>query len=278
MLGGMRAVRLVGVVLASAPWLLVGLGHGAREDGFARFQVILDRQPFGAVPVPTAPTEVPDAGEPEVVDEGPPLQETLSLSMLTRFAGLPAAGITDSETGRSFYLFEGESLDEYTLLAADIVRGVVTLRKGHREVELTLPSVSSAAAAQTQTAAAASDRPVRGAQSAATPPPRAVTPPTRQRRDAADETLSYRELQRQRYEEARRRREEETARIVEQATQRGDQDRMEHLRRIELERIRQGAEPLVPITLTPEEVQQLAEEGWDVSGAPSVDEDASETP
>ncbi len=265
----MNASRMAGTALLAASWLSAGPGLAERAEGFGRFQIILDRQPFGAVPVAPAPSAGSTEPEPAAVDDGPGLQETLKLSMLTRYGGVPAAGFSDSESGRSFYLFEGQSIEEYTLVEADVARGLARLRKGAREVELALPSgaASSPAAATAQAEAAPPSAPV---------DLRAVTA-ARRRTETTDGAVSYRELQRQRYEEARRRREEETTRIVEQATRRSDDERREHLRRIEIERIRRGEAPLIPITLTPEEVAQLERDGFDISGVHPVGEDPDAT-
>ncbi len=264
----MKGFRIVCLALLAAPWLPAGPALAERGGGFDRFQIIIDRQPFGAIPVAPQPTPGATDPDPMPVDEGPPLQETIKLQMLTRYGGVPAAGFSDAESGRSFYLFEGQSIDEYTLLEADVALGVVRLRKGAREVELSLAGAGSA----TSGAPAAPETPARPA--AEVPP--AVLAARQRRTEEADGTLSYRELQRQRYEEARRRREEETTRIVEQATRRSDEERLEQLRRVEFERMRRGEAPLIPITLTPEEAAQLEREGWDVSGAQAGGEDPAE--
>jgi hypothetical protein len=91
-----------------------------------------------------------------------------------------------------------------------------------------------------------------------------------------NDTVSYAARQRQRMEEARQRLEEARRRAEDE---RKNQDaRVEkltgealqkHLRDYNLEMIRTGKGPPLPIELTHEEVEQLASEGFDV-GAPAA--------
>ncbi len=232
--------------------------------GWERYQGIVDRQPFGKAPADGAAGEGGAAAAAAVAVEpaGPGLAETVRLSVVSLFGGTPAAGFTDTATGRSYYLFEGQSVEEYTLLAVNAQDGSVTLRKGGQEATLSLGS-----AAQTGGPAGGGA----GTPSAATPVVASGGSPSVSG-TAADAQLSYAERQRRRVEEARARMEEarrkaeearrsqaeDVARLTGEALQR-------HLREVNLEMIRSGQGTPLPIELTPQEVALLATEGFDVT-------------
>lgn len=257
--------------------------QGARTDGaevsadWDRYQVILDREPFGRAPKPgdtsAADAAAAAAAAAEAVPQGPGLAETVRLSVVTLYGGAPAAGFTDTTTGRSFYLFEGQTVkdgttgEDYTLVAVNASGDGATLRKGLQEAELSL-GVPAAPAGGTSSAASSS----------ATSP--AATPPsaTRSLSVAAPGpagTLSYAERQRQRAEEMRRR--------IDEARRRADEDKKnqdeqrltgeaikKRLREHDLNLIRAGQVPPQPIELTQDEVAQLASEGFDVNADPDA--------
>lgn len=90
------------------------------DAGFERYEVILSGMPFGAPP-PTAgadgelqdgetggetPEDEPGAGQPPV-----------RLQAISRFDGVPAAGLVDTATGKALLLREGESIGAYRLVA-----------------------------------------------------------------------------------------------------------------------------------------------------------------
>ena len=215
-----------------------------------RYQVILEREPFGRAPQPGDPgteVDVVVIGEPPV-PEGPTLAETVRLSVVTRYGGTPAAGFTDTTTGRSFYLFEGQSVEDFTLISVEASSGAATLRKGAQEERLELGTMGGAASG-----------PVVSVPTGGT----AVRQP--------NDTLSYAARQRQRVEEARTRAEEVRRKAEESKLNQQEQvERLtgealqKHLREYNLQMIRSGSGPPLPIELTEAEVSQLAAEGFEI--------------
>lgn len=213
-----------------------------------RYQAIVDREPFGHVPKPGEPgSEGSVDAVPEPEATGPGLEETVRLSMVTQYGGTPAAGFTDTTTGRSFYLYEGQTVEDFTLVSVEAGAGAATLRKGTQEARLVMGGGTAPA---TPAVAAVS-----------APPPAART----------GDTLSYAARQRQRVEEARARAEEARRKAEEERRNQAAQVEkltgealQKHLREYNMELIRTGSGPPLPIELTPEEVAQLAQEGFDV--------------
>jgi len=234
------------------PLVARGVPTGAERTAMAwdRYQVILEREPFGRAPKPGDPGTEVDAGpvvDEPVVPEGPTLAETVRLSVVTRYGGTPAAGFTDTTTGRSFYLFEGQSVEEFTLVSVEASSGAATLRKGAQEERLVLGGMGAAAG------------------------PVASAPAGGAGVRQSSDTLSYAARQRQRAEEARARA-EEARRKAEEARQ-NQQEQVErltgealqkHLRDLNMEMIRSGSGPPLPIELTEDEVSQLAAEGFEI--------------
>lgn len=110
-----------------------------------RYEVILDRLPFGAPP-PTAGTgaeggvDLPgskgtepghsaDPASGEQLPEPPPVR----LQAITRFGNVPAAGFVEIASGRSFLMREGENVNGYTLIEVAPEVGSVVLAKGTNE-------------------------------------------------------------------------------------------------------------------------------------------------
>lgn len=253
------AVGLVG--LTAFPAHAVPSVAGQATQDWDRYQVILDRAPFGRAPVGVDPSIAADAAAAAAAaaeEQGPALADIVRLSVVTLYGGRPAAGFTDSTTGRSFYLFEGESVEDYTLVSVDASGSSVVLRKGAQEAELMLGAAPVAAV------------PAPVAISAAPKPGDTISYAARQRQRA--------EEARQRLEEARRRAEEERKNQEARVEQLTGEALQKHLRDYNMEMIRTGKGPPLPIELTQEEVSQLAAEGYDVTGQHATDPNAAPVP
>lgn len=206
-------------------YLLIGLAAPALAStpGFERYQVILERMPFG-VPPPE-----PVAPRPAVVTT--PQQSfarTIRLSAIYEIAdGDIRVGLIDSSNqNESFFLSVGESHRDIELVSASFEEEEAVLRRGSEMAIIKLADGQIEAITQQQ----------------------------HQERVAARQS-SYEERRRARREEMERRRAEPPPepRLT-------GEELEQHLREYQMEVIRQGLPPL-PIPLTPEMDAQLVEEG-----------------
>lgn len=112
-----REPILISTLLFSAALSLAG------EEGFQRYQLILDKQPFGQAP--------PEADVVQV-QASQSFARNLRLSMLFEGPdGTTRAGIVDSTTKKSYILRIGEPQDGLEMVEADIKASEAMLRKGN---------------------------------------------------------------------------------------------------------------------------------------------------
>lgn len=206
-------------------WVVMGLQApfvSASIPGFDRYQVILDRKPFGDPPPPSA--------EPPPQRVIPPEQSfarTLRLSALYEVEGGElSVGLVNSVGNESFVLRVGESHNGIELVSASYEDEEAVLRRGSEMAIIKLADGNIEAITQEQ-----------------------------HRERVQQRQTSYEDRRRARREAMERRRAqpppepELTGEALEQ-----------HLRDYQMEVIRQGLPPL-PIPLTPEMDQQLVDEG-----------------
>ncbi len=112
---------------------------GADADlhaSFDKYQMILDRAPFGQLPKnPSAEalaTALAQAAQNQPPEERPRLSDTISLNAMSRFRGIPAAGFLDKQSGKSFFLTEGQTLGDFTLETVSFETSSVMLKKGNQ--------------------------------------------------------------------------------------------------------------------------------------------------
>jgi hypothetical protein len=95
----------------------------ADDEGFKRYQLILDKQPFGQVPPEADVIQVPASQS---------FARNLRLSMLFEGPdGTTRAGIIDNATKKSYILRIGEPQDGLEMVEADIKASEAMLRKGN---------------------------------------------------------------------------------------------------------------------------------------------------
>ena len=95
----------------------------ADDEGFKRYQLILDKQPFGQDPPEADIVQVPASQS---------FARNLRLSMLFEGPdGTTRAGIVDNATKKSYILRIGEPQDELEMVEADIRTSEAMLRKGN---------------------------------------------------------------------------------------------------------------------------------------------------
>ncbi len=95
----------------------------ANEEGFSRYQLILDKQPFGQDPPEADVIQVPASQS---------FARNLRLSMLFEgMDGTTRAGVVDNTTKKSYILRIGEPQDGLEVVEADIKSSEAMLRKGN---------------------------------------------------------------------------------------------------------------------------------------------------
>jgi len=102
------------------------------EDDFFRYQTIIDKNIFGRAPT----ILVSDAENFNFLDTAEETGEVVNLAGLVRlvalskFQGVPAAGLVEIRTGRTAYLLEGQSMGDFTLEAVSYQNSSVVISKG----------------------------------------------------------------------------------------------------------------------------------------------------
>ncbi len=210
---------------------------------FSRYEIILQRKPFGEPPATPEPPPRPVQAAPEA----PPFTQDLRLVALSDTDFGLRIGIVNVSSKKNYYLSVGEEFEGIQLLDASFEEEGVLLSKGEEELWLYMGGGSSAAPAAGQTAAA---------RQPARTPSRVPPPP-----DSYRARMQRRADEQRRAEELRRRREQ--AFTPPELT---GEDLQRHLREYNLELIRKAARgeaagPPLPMELTPEEDQMLVQEG-----------------
>ncbi len=135
-------LTLRGVGLAAAFVLLAAAGWGAAVN-FDRYQVILDRKPFG--------TEAPvvDATVTAAVSDAESFIKTLKMTAITKndITGSLCVGLADSSTKKNYFLNVSDEEDGITLVEADYDHDRALLRKGTDERWITMNGDSGMASA-----------------------------------------------------------------------------------------------------------------------------------
>lgn len=216
----LQVMRIPLVILA----LVCVAARGEGNAAFARYQVILDRMPFGKEPSPEALA----AAAAQALPPRDPFTKNLKMCAVTRnlMTGKLQVGLTDAASKKNYFLGVGETEDGITVVEADYDGEKALLRKGDEEAWMGMND----AAAMVTVASAAPTKPVRGARPSVAPPA-----PTRQ---------AVREVK------------IEAPRLTGEALEK-------HLQTYQMDLIRAGGEkgPPLPMELTPEMDAQLVAEG-----------------
>lgn len=200
-------------------------GMAMMTNDFGRYQVILDRAPFGVVQEPpTASNTVPGP------DQGPSFVKDWHLVGVTESGGELQAALVNIQNNNCYLLLTGDVVEEVTVLAIDFERESVQLQKGTEKQwlgmeDLTMGGTNPGGITSVGSADGATSNPDRAAMS----------------------------------RRASRRRETSRHREVEQPTLTGA-ELEKHLQDYQMDLIRKG-EPPLPIPLTKEMDSQLVKEG-----------------
>ncbi|MFH0981197.1 MAG: hypothetical protein V2A79_06645 [Planctomycetota bacterium] len=201
--------------------LFAALAAFGDTPGFDRYQVILDRKPFGtAPPAEAAAVTVPAQDS---------FAKNLRMSALLELDdGTMKIGLIDQASNKSFFLAVGDTEEGVELVSADYDKEEAVVRKGSEMAVIKLQSGEIQALTPAEQQA------------------RLNAPPTR--RPSYAERRLARQQQRQ-----------QPAPPPEPPKYTGE-ELERHLQEYQMEVIRQGLPPL-PIPLTPEMDQQLVQEG-----------------
>lgn len=201
--------------------LLAALPAGGDTPDFERYQIILDRKPFGTAPPPEA-TAAPVPAQDSFA-------KNLRMSALLEMDdGTMKIGLIDQSSNKSFFLAVGDTEEGVELVSADYDKEEAVVRKGAEMAVIKLQSGEIQALTPAEQQA------------------RLNAPPTR--RPSYAERRLARQQQRQ-----------QPAPPPEPPKYTGA-ELERHLQEYQMEVIRQGLPPL-PIPLTPEMDQQLVQEG-----------------
>ena len=201
-------------------------GMFARGDDFARYQVILNRMPFGVEPTPESLAAA-------LAKPAPPrdlFTRTLKMCAVTRnlLNGDVQVGLMDLTTKKNYFLRVGETEDGITVVEADYDGETALLRKDGEEARL---GMSDAVAMTTVMPSAGAPPAMMGG--VAKPVSRGLSP-----RQAVREVKV------------------EPPKLTGEALEK-------HLQSYQMDLIRAGGEkgPALPLELTPEMDEQLVKEG-----------------
>ena len=228
------------------------LAGAAPQTDFKRYDVILQRQPFGRAPI--IPEVVPIAEEIPVAQVDPAnafIRDLKLVGLYETDQGI-RVGFIDIKRSppRNYFLYRGESEDGIDVVDVDYEKDKVQLQKG---AEIYWLSMSGATAG----GASGASEPARASVARATSPRRRVIGPAARAgfSRSATQTGSYAERL------ARRRKEQEAERERLRLEAKMTGKKLEdHLNKIQMDIIRQGGPPL-PIPLTQEMDDQLVAEG-----------------
>lgn len=248
---------------------------------FDRYQVILDKTPFG----PPPPRELTEEEKQRIKDEAdaaaaaaaaaaaldvaeilPPGLDKIKVTLLSRYRGIPAAGFLDGSSGKPYYLLEGQEFDGILCDSVDLKNQTVTLVCNGKSAELSLwvnPNTTNRA-----------DVTSYGQPGGKTVELQSKTDweiqEDRQKENDAREALrEKRRKAREEWEERRRKNEEELAKLT-------PEERERRLHDINVDLIINNGGPPLPMELDDEDLRKLEEAGFDVPSQEERDEMARE--
>lgn len=273
MLSGMRSScsgRLAEtLVLAGALACVFALpraGATSVPSPFDRYQVILDKTPFG----PPPPRELTEEEKKRLQDEAdaaaaaaaavdiaeilPPGLDKIKVTLLSRYRGIPAAGFLDGNSGKPYYLLEGQEFDGILCDTVDLAKQTVTLVCNGKSAELSLwvnPNTTNRA--DVTSYGQPGGKPVE----LQTKTDWEIQEDKQKEKDAREEMRARRRKAREEWEERRRKNEEELAKLT-------PEERERRLHDINVDLIINDSGPPLPMELDDEDLRKLEEAGFDV--------------
>ncbi len=256
--------------LALAAWALCAPRAGASltssEMSGDRYQVILDKAPFGPPPPKAPPPDVsatnsvPEPPEPPPTYIIPPGLDKVKVTLLSRYRGTKAVGFMDGESGKPYFLFEGQEFDGFECRAIDLEHRMVTLAKSGLEAELPLwinPATTNCA--DVTTFGQPGGKPV-DLSAIQTKTPWEIEQEQAEARKKLDEKRAAREERRKEMEERRKKHAEEMAALT-------PEEREQRMHDIAVDIIVNESGPPLPVELNERDLDRLEEEGFEVGAA-----------
>lgn len=255
--------------LAAAFSAAAAFSVGVGDMDASRYDVILSKEPFGPPPKkgPT-PEELAEqerqaalqAAAQQAAEEAyiiPPGLDKVKITLLSRFCGVPSVGFVDGESGKEYYLQEGQEFDGFSCVAIDLAANTATLSKSGRESELPLwinPVTTNRADVTTfgQPGGAAVDL-----SQLQTKTDWELEKERSEKKRELDEQRERRRKQREEWEERRRQHAEEMAALTPEQRERRMHD-------INLDIIMNNSGPPLPIELDEEDERRLEEAGFEI--------------
>ena len=266
-----RSKPLAAAALALAACVLCATRAGATitsaEMSGDRYRPILDRAPFGPPP-PKGPTPeelaamtnsvpVPEPEpEPYVI---PPGLDKVKVTLLSRYRGTKAVGFMDGESGKPYFLFEGQEFDGFECRAIDLENQMVTLAKSGLEAELPLwinPATTNCA--DVTTFGQPGGRPV-DLSTLQTKTKWELDQERAEAKKKLEEKRAAREERRREMEERRRQHAAEMAALT-------PEEREQRMHDIAVDIIVNESGPPLPVELNERDLDRLEAEGFDVAG------------
>ena len=267
-----RSKPLAAAALALAACVLCATRAGATitsaEMSGDRYRPILDRAPFGPPP-PKGPTPeelaamtnsvpVPEPEpEPYVI---PPGLDKVKVTLLSRYRGTKAVGFMDGESGKPYFLFEGQEFDGFECRAIDLENQMVTLAKSGLEAELPLwinPATTNCA--DVTTFGQPGGRPV-DLSTLQTKTKWELDQERAEAKKKLEEKRAAREERRREMEERRRQHAAEMAALT-------PEEREQRMHDIAVDIIVNESGPPLPVELNERDLDRLEEEGFEVGAA-----------
>lgn len=277
-----RISSIAAAALALAAWALCAPPAGAvtsAEMSGERYRPILERAPFGPPP-PKGPTpeelaamtnavvEVVPEPSPYII---PPGLDKVKVTLLSRYRGTKAVGFMDGESGKPYFLFEGQEFDGFECRAIDLENQMVTLAKSGLEAELPLwinPVTTNCA--DVTTFGQPGGKPV-DLSSIQTKTSWELEQEREEAKRRLDEKRAAREARRREMEERRKKHAEEMAALT-------PEEREQRMHDIAVDIIVNDSGPPLPIELNDRDLDRLEAEGFDVSAAREQAAAAEERP
>lgn len=256
-------LALAAAFASAAAAFAVGVG----DMDSSRYDVIVQKEPFGPPPKPEPTPEELEAARKaaeeaaqEALQEAyviPPGLDKVKITLLSRFCGVPSVGFMDGDSGKEFYLQEGQSFEGFECRAIDLEAQTATLARDGFEAELPLwinPVTTNRA--DVTTFGQPGGQPV-DLSLLQTKTDWELEKERSEKQRELDERRERRRKQREEWEERRRKHSEEMAALTPEQRERRMHD-------INLDIIMNNSGPPLPIELDEEDERRLEEAGFEL--------------
>jgi len=242
-----RNILVVGLIVSSA-----GTALGVKTDyEFSRYQVILDRMPFGEPPPPpsvVAPPAQPPTNEPA---KNSVLHSLRICALREVGGGKVRVGIVNikEKPAKSYYLYTGQMQDGIRVADVDYGKRMALLQADNEELWIPMNAGPGGPIPGSKPIVAAAAKPI------VKPAAKGVRTPAKRAKSAVRKSYSQRLKARRKMEEERK------LQIAAEKAKLSSEELKQYFQEKQMELIRNG-QPALPIQLTPEMDSQLVREGY----------------